>query len=69
VLNQILLARTALDASLGVQSATGHASNIHRARKPGCDDRTQPQNPNQHNQVQKNIFQLFRVAFKLFRYS
>ena len=40
-----------------VERAAAHTTNVHRACKPGCDDRAQAENSEQHNQVEQQIFQ------------
>jgi hypothetical protein len=58
VLGEVFTTAPTLAAPLGIQSAAGHAPNVHGAGKPDCDDRTQPQYPDQHEQVKKHISQL-----------
>ena len=40
-----------------VKSSAINASYVHRARKPGGDDRAQAKNAHQHRQVQQHVFQ------------
>ena len=40
-----------MGASARVESATISAANVHRASKPGSDDRAQAKNADQHHQV------------------
>ena len=69
LLGQLLVTRPTLATSFCVQSAATSASDIHGPGKPGCDDGTNPEYPNQHNQVQKQVFQLFVAAFRLAEYA
>lgn len=54
---EILFTRTALRTPARVQRAAAEATNVHGARKPAGDDRTQAEYRDQHQQVQEQLFQ------------
>ena len=63
---QYFLACATLRASPRVECAAGYTTNVHRACKPGCDDRTQAEYSEQHNQVEQQIFQTLYFSRRAF---
>ena len=61
-LAQRLITRAALDATARVQSAAGKTPEIHDSCEPTGDDRTDAQNCNQDDSVQKEIPQVLRAS-------
>ena len=49
--------RAALFPPPGVKSAAGCAANVHRAREPTRDERTDAENPDQDGDVQQQVLQ------------
>ena len=59
---QIPLTGAALRAALRIQSSARSATKIHVTRKPRGDDRTNPEDSDQHNCIQKQLSQLLCVS-------
>lgn len=51
------LTRAALTTPSGVESAAGDTADIHRPRKPTCDERTNAKDRDQDGGVQKKVSQ------------
>lgn len=62
---QLVLTRATLPAPTRVKSATALAAEVHRPRKPGCDDRTQSKYSYKYYRVKQQLFQALCFSRKL----